>query len=93
MKPENSIFLRKRLKELREFHDLTQEQVAEISGFNYKYYQDIELGRKVDLKLSTIERLIKIYSINLHKFFSPKIPKTKLSKKISRERPHYRKSK
>jgi hypothetical protein len=34
------------LKELRQRHGLTQEEFAEYAGISYKYYQQIEAGRK-----------------------------------------------
>ena len=69
-----------RLKELRKFHRLTQEMFSERSGISYKYYQAIEGGRKPDLRLSTLERLAKVYRIELWQLFSPQFPRTSLSK-------------
>jgi transcriptional regulator with XRE-family HTH domain len=69
-----------RLKELRKFHGFTQEAFCERSGISYKYYQAIEGGIKRDLRLSTLERLAKAYGIELWQLFSPKLPRTKLSK-------------
>jgi len=51
--------LLKRLRELREKTGLTQEQFAERIGISYKYYQQIELGNKRELRLSTVDRLAK----------------------------------
>ncbi len=47
----------KRLRELRKKSGLTQEQFAERIGLSYKYYQQIELGNKRELRLSTLDRL------------------------------------
>ena len=69
-----------RLKELRKFHRLTQETFSEKSGISYKYYQAIEGGRKPDLRLSTLERLAKVYRIELWQLFSPQFPRKSLSK-------------
>ena len=57
--------LLKRLKELRQKAGLTQEEFAEGANFSYKYYQQIESGRKRDLRLSTLERLAKAHRIEL----------------------------
>jgi transcriptional regulator with XRE-family HTH domain len=51
--------LLKRLRELRKKSGLTQEQFAERIGLSYKYYQQIELGNKRELRLSTVDRLAK----------------------------------
>jgi transcriptional regulator with XRE-family HTH domain len=70
-----------RLKELRELHDLTQEQFAELSGISYKYYQAIEAGRKRELRISTLERLASVYGIEVYQLLAPDLPITKLSKR------------
>lgn len=57
--------LLRRLKKLRQRAGLTQEQFAEIAGMSYKYYQQIEAGRKRDLRLSTLEKLAKAHHIEL----------------------------
>jgi transcriptional regulator with XRE-family HTH domain len=73
--------LLKRLKELRKSHGLTQEGFAEIAGLSYKYYQQIEAGRKRELQLSTLERLASGYGIEVWQLLGPHTPNTKLSKK------------
>jgi transcriptional regulator with XRE-family HTH domain len=75
-----AIKLLTRLKELRKLHRLTQEAFSERSGISYKYYQAVEGGRKRDLRLSTLERLAKAYGIELWQLFSPRLPRTRLSK-------------
>jgi transcriptional regulator with XRE-family HTH domain len=55
--------LLKRLRALREKAGLTQEQFAEKAGMSYKYYQQIEIGQKEDLRLSTLERLAAAHDI------------------------------
>ncbi|HCX30022.1 MAG TPA: XRE family transcriptional regulator [Blastocatellia bacterium] len=57
--------LLKRLKRLRTKAGLTQKQFAERAGISYKYYQQIESGRKADLRLSTLERLANAHRITL----------------------------
>lgn len=51
------------LKALRLRHDITQEEFASISGFNYKYYQEIESGRKKQVLLETLDRLATAYGV------------------------------
>jgi transcriptional regulator with XRE-family HTH domain len=51
------------LKALRRKHDLTQEEFAAIAGFNYKYYQEIESGRKQQVLLETVDRLAEAYGV------------------------------
>ncbi len=42
-------------------NNLTQEQVAEKAGIDYKHYQGIEAGRRPELRLSTVEKLASAY--------------------------------
>jgi transcriptional regulator with XRE-family HTH domain len=65
MRPRILPHLLKRLKKLRKSAGLTQEQFAELAGISYKYYQQIESGRKADLRLSTLERLADAHRIKL----------------------------
>jgi len=51
------------LKALRLRHDVTQEEFALIAGFNYKYYQEIESGRKKQVLLETVDRLAYAYGV------------------------------
>jgi transcriptional regulator with XRE-family HTH domain len=74
-----------RLRHLREIHDLTQESFAELSGITYKYYQQIEAGRKPDLRLSTLERLAQAYGLEVHQLLSPAPPKTRLKKRVPKK--------
>jgi transcriptional regulator with XRE-family HTH domain len=65
-----------RLRELRKKHSLTQEKFSEISGVAYKYYQLIELGKRIDFRLSTLEKMAKAYGIGVHELIGPNFPKT-----------------
>lgn len=67
-----------RLRELRKRHELTQERFAELSGISYKYYQQIEIGRKPDLRLSTLVRLASAYGIEVHGLLGPDVPTTQI---------------
>ena len=43
-----------RLRDLREDHDLTQQQIAELIGTTFQYYQKYESG----VRQITVERLV-----------------------------------
>jgi len=73
--------LAKRLKELRKYHDLTQEKFADIAGISYKFYQQIESGNKKQIWLSTIERLAVAYNLNVSNFLAPEFPSNSKPKK------------
>lgn len=80
-----------RLRELRKLHGLSQEKFSEISGFSYKFYQLIEIGRKNDLRLSSLERLAEAYGIEVHELLGPDMPNTKFPKRIRpRQKPKSR---
>jgi len=58
VKIKNSyIKLYPKLKQLRLKKGLTQEEFAEKAGFTYKFYQQIEAGRKKQIWVETIDRL------------------------------------
>jgi transcriptional regulator with XRE-family HTH domain len=63
--------LLKRLRELRKAHGLTQEAFAERAGMSYKYYQALEGGRKLDPRLTTLERIAKVYGLQVHQLLNP----------------------
>jgi transcriptional regulator with XRE-family HTH domain len=48
-----------RVRELRVAKGLTQEVFAEKAGLKYKYYQQVEAGRRVDIRFSTLQKLAK----------------------------------
>ena len=74
-------FVLKRLKVLRTKHGLTQEQFSELSGIAYKYYQQLEGGRKRDFRLSTLERIARAYGIEVYQLLAPKEPNSRLSRR------------
>ena len=53
------IKLGKKLKELRKLRGLTQEELSEETGIDYKYIQRIESKKPPNVRLETIERLAK----------------------------------
>jgi transcriptional regulator with XRE-family HTH domain len=71
-----------RLRELRKLHGITQERFSELTGFSYKFYQLIEIGRKNDLRLSSLEKLARAYGIEVHELLGPDMPKTKFPKGV-----------
>jgi transcriptional regulator with XRE-family HTH domain len=70
------------LKRLRQAHGLTQESFRG-TGLSNKYYQQVEAGRKPDLRLSTLERLPAAYGIEVCELLSPALPKTKVKARRS----------
>jgi transcriptional regulator with XRE-family HTH domain len=46
-----------RVKQWREERGLSQEQYAEQAGLDPKHYQHVEALRKVDFRISTLEKL------------------------------------
>jgi transcriptional regulator with XRE-family HTH domain len=59
---------------------LTQEDVAHLAGIDYKFYQSIEAGRRKELRVSTIERIAKVYELEAHHLLAPKLPKIRAAK-------------
>ena len=74
-----------RLRELRKCHSLTQEKFSELSGVAYKYYQLIENGHRIDLRLSTLEKMAKAYGIGVHELLAPNFPKVRLPKAATKK--------
>ncbi len=66
--------LASRLRRLRQRHKLTQEQFAESIGLNYKFYQQIEAGRKKQIWLETVERLAKGFGLEPWQLLAPDEP-------------------
>lgn len=55
--------LAKRVRELREKNKMTQEQLAEITGIDYKHIQLLESKKPRAARLDTIEKLAKAFKI------------------------------
>jgi transcriptional regulator with XRE-family HTH domain len=70
MRPRILPQLLKTLKRLRQDAGLTQEEFAERAKMSYKYYQQIEAGRKSDLRLSTLEKLARAHGITLSRLLN-----------------------
>ncbi len=78
--------LAQNLRYLRLRADFTQEQMAEIVGFEFKFYQKLEGGRKPQIKVETVERLAKPFGLEAWQLLAPpgtlrrakiKFPKTR----------------
>lgn len=63
---ENLRYLR-----LRADIDLTQEQMAEAVGFEFKFYQKLENGKKPQIKLETVERLAAPFGLAVWQILAP----------------------
>lgn len=49
----------------------TQEQMAEVVGFEFKFYQKLECGRKSQIKIETAERLAKPFGLEAWQLLAP----------------------
>ena len=63
--------LAQNLRYLRLRADFTQEQMAEIVGFEFKFYQKLEGGRKAQVKVETAERLGKPFGLDAWQMLAP----------------------
>lgn len=63
MKQDIRLRLSKKIRLLRKRRRYTQEQLAELTGLDYKYVQKIESKHPPDLRLNTLERLAKALKV------------------------------
>ena len=56
---------RRLIRALRLRLELTQEELAEKAGLDYKYYQRLEIGCTEVPMLETLERLSKVLGVNV----------------------------
>ena len=63
MKTDIRLRLANRIRELRKEKGLTQEQLSELSGIDYKHIQLLESNKAPAAKLDTIEKLAKAFSM------------------------------
>ena len=61
----------KRIKEFRKKIGLTQEELSEKSGIDYKYLQRMEGKNPPNLKLETIEKISKALKVDPAKLLNP----------------------
>ncbi len=82
----------RRLRELRLRHELTQEEFAQVAGFSFKFYQQLESGTKKQIWLETVERLATAYGLSVSAFLATTIPEeTCLASNPVKSRVHNRK--
>lgn len=53
---------------------LSQEEFAEQAGMDYKHYQQVEAGRKIDFRMSTLEKLAKGFGLEPWELLHPSNP-------------------
>jgi transcriptional regulator with XRE-family HTH domain len=64
MNTDIKVKLAKRLRELRKKHDMTQEELAEASGVDYKHIQLLEgKNPRSAVKIDTLEKIAKAFKI------------------------------
>jgi transcriptional regulator with XRE-family HTH domain len=56
--------LAKRIRELRKRERMTQEQLSELSGIDYKHIQLLESNKAPAAKLDTIEKIAKAFDMS-----------------------------
>lgn len=66
------------LRYLRLRANLTQEQMAELVDFEFKFYQRLEGGRKGQIKVETVERLGRPFMLDVWQLMAP----TRILKKV-----------
>jgi transcriptional regulator with XRE-family HTH domain len=57
--------LAKRLRKLREDNNMTQEQLAEASGVDYKHIQLLESKDPSAAKIDTLEKIAKAFKLSV----------------------------
>ena len=63
-----------RIRQLREAKGLTQESFAERAGLTYKHYQQVEAGRKSDVRLSTLIKMAEGLGLKLSELVDFDLP-------------------
>jgi len=62
-----SLNIKQKLRELRKKHKLTQEQLADLSGVDYKHIQLLESKNPPSVRIDTIEKLAKAFDLKCSK--------------------------
>lgn len=75
MEKETIERLRGHLRKLREIRGVSQEEFAHLAGIDYKFYQSIEAGRRKELRVSSIEKIAKVYGLQAYQLLGPELPK------------------
>ena len=59
-----------RIKELRLQNGMTQEVLAELAGLDLSYLGKIERGQIENIKIETLDKIIRAFNIDYPSFFS-----------------------
>ena len=59
------------IKRVRLARGWSQESTAEKAGLAVRHFQDIEAGRREGLRLATIERIAKVFSLQVWQLLQP----------------------
>ncbi len=62
----------KHLKDLRRKKKITQEELAELAGLEYKYIQRLEGKKPSSPTLNTLEKLARAFNISISKLLNLK---------------------
>lgn len=63
-----------KLRELRRMRGLSQKEAAQLSGIGEKSISSFETGHRIDsLKISQLERLLKVYGVDERTFFGEEL--------------------
>lgn len=84
------ILLRERLRRLRKQLNLTQTDIAEMSGISYELYKAFEQGSRPNLSIRVLEQLSDALGVEPYQLLSPIEPTPKLKSKPIPP-PHYKK--
>jgi len=63
----------KRLKELRKKYKLTQEELSDASGLDYKYIQRLEGKEPSSPTLTSLEKIAKAFKVSISKLLDFKL--------------------
>ena len=63
MKNDIKLNLGKRIKELRAKQEMTQEELADATGIDYKYLQTIEGKNPPNIKIETLKKIAEALNI------------------------------
>ena len=64
MKSNIRLKLAKRIRELRKKQGLTQEELADLSGIDYKHIQLLESKNPPAIKIDTLEKIAKAFRVS-----------------------------
>ena len=68
---------------------MTQEEFAQVAGFSFKFYQQLESGKQKQMWLETVERLAVAYGLDPWQLLAPQMPvDTKLARDAAASRVH-----